>query len=263
MTSASSFVVEAFVPALDVSFVSCSFAVWYATFDSSTVQQVTVRTPVVMLCSSAEQGRDLSRCQQLSLEAAWEIWTPFSALPFDCAYRGLDVTCLKSYCSANSCHSLLLKHGPLSFITVFGVPCLAKWILHVLWHRLTMCLIAMPFQGSLSDSQWPPSCLFSLEMKQIHSYLMPWCCWHFSYHRRLFGLLVSVFLACFTSAYHSLNVLIPGQKTVSLALLLHFSTPRWPSWTLCSMSRLNFCGMTILLCFSNSPSTTLSSPLMW
>ena len=52
--------------------------------------------------------------------------TPFSAFPLDCAYSGLQVICLKSYFLVNCCHSLLLKHGPLSLITMVGMPCLAK-----------------------------------------------------------------------------------------------------------------------------------------
>ena len=57
----------------------------------------------------------------------------------------------------------------------------------------------------------------------------------------------------------SMSLLTPGQKTVSLALLLHFSTPRWASWILCRVSRLQLCGMTSLFCFRRISSTALRS----
>ena len=57
----------------------------------------------------------------------------------------------------------------------------------------------------------------------------------------------------------SMSPLIPGQKTVSRALCLHFSSPKWPSWMLSSIFGLSFLGIMILFTLKRIPSVTVIS----
>ena len=54
------------------------------------------------------------------------VCTEGSTLPFALGCNGLEVVCLNSHCLAKSRYSLLVNWGPLSVMTVFGIPCLAK-----------------------------------------------------------------------------------------------------------------------------------------
>ena len=47
-------------------------------------------------------------------------------LPFALGCNGLGVVCLNSHCLAKSWYSLLVNWGPLSVMTVSGIPFLAK-----------------------------------------------------------------------------------------------------------------------------------------
>ena len=47
-----------------------------------------------------------------------------STLPFALGCNGLEVVC--SHCFEKSLYSVLVNCGPLSVMTVSGVPCLAK-----------------------------------------------------------------------------------------------------------------------------------------
>ena len=56
------------------------------------------------------------------------VCTVLSANPFDCGYFGLDVMCLKSKVLANVSNFVDENCGPLSLITVEGIPCRAKCV---------------------------------------------------------------------------------------------------------------------------------------
>ena len=58
------------------------------------------------------------------------VFTAFSAYPLDCGNRGLYVICSNFHASANSFNSRLANSGPLSVMTMDGIPCRANCPLH-------------------------------------------------------------------------------------------------------------------------------------
>ena len=54
------------------------------------------------------------------------VFTVHLILPFALGCNGHEVVCLNSLCFAKSGYSVLVNWGPLSVMTVSGIPCLAK-----------------------------------------------------------------------------------------------------------------------------------------
>ena len=79
----------------------------------------------VFLCSNMAKFTS-----QLSLRAFvrvdFAVCTVFSATPLDCGYPGLDVMCSNPQVLANSAKSFEEYCGPLSDLTISGIPCHAK-----------------------------------------------------------------------------------------------------------------------------------------
>lgn len=75
------------------------------------------------------------------------VCTPLSAVPFDCAWWGLVVLSKNSHSLAKAWNSRELNCGPLSEITVSGIPCLAncdlRWV-------ITLALLVSDFSHSTS-----------------------------------------------------------------------------------------------------------------
>ena len=69
------------------------------------------------------RSRPLAAALTMILSA---VCTAFSANPFDCGYRGLDVQCRNHHDSANWANSALANCGPLSVTSFSGIPCLAN-----------------------------------------------------------------------------------------------------------------------------------------
>lgn len=75
------------------------------------------------------------------------VWTYLSTIPFDCGYKGLDVSCLISQSLQKNLNSLLLKQGPLSENNTKGIPSTEKILCK---HSIT--LLAVMFVTFLTST---------------------------------------------------------------------------------------------------------------
>ena len=160
-------------------------------------------------------------------KSCFATFTAASTLPFVCWCPGLPVRCSKPHSLAKLANFSQANCGPLSLITMSGIPCLAKW--HFNFFMTVLAFVS----GMLSISQ-----KFEKQSTTIR-YSLPSMVYRsvpiFSHWRSATLWLIKLSLCCFTShfCYTSRtgrcapfsSAVMPGQYMHSLARLKQPFTP--------------------------------------
>ena len=160
------------------------------------------------------------------VKSFFTVCTVLSMNPFDLGYSGELVTWSNPYLALKTRISSELYCGPLSEISLSGIPCSSKislrWLMTVLelmfvsfrmignlLYKSAISIYSVQFQWNRSVARVCQECFGTSCGISVSFVLATWCAWHGAH-----ALTIS-----------SMSWLIPHQKTAAFARSLHFSAP--------------------------------------
>ena len=144
---------------------------------------------VFLYSSNARYGSRLS-CFTL-VNRLFTVWTAFSTRPFACGFSGLVMVCLNSHDFANDSYSFEEYWGPLSLITLEGIPCRAN--ADFTWVMTAMLLVSGSFATSKNLVIHDNNIFRLVPCEKVCGQQFPWLGWYSKRNHRLLCVLPLVF----------------------------------------------------------------------